>query len=152
PEFAKLTPLYPEEHLRLETTPQNLTQRIIDLVAPIRKGQPGLIVAPPKAGKTIVMQQMANAITTNNPAAHRRVVPVDGRPDGVPDMERSLKRAVLPSTRARPGSDRPIVPELAREGAKRVVELVQDVVVLLDSLTRLSRAYSLAAPASGRIL
>ena len=152
PEFAKLTPLYPEEHLRLETTPQNLTQRIIDLVAPIGKGQRGLIVAPPKAGKTIVMQQMANAITTNNPEVHLMVVLVDERPEEVTDMERTVKGEVIASTFDRPASDHTIVAELAIERAKRLVELGQDVVVLLDSITRLSRAYNLAAPASGRIL
>ncbi len=152
PEFAKLTPLYPEEHLRLETGPQNLTQRIVDLVAPIGKGQRGLIVAPPKAGKTIVMQQMANAITTNNPEVHLMVVLVDERPEEVTDMERTVKGEVIASTFDRPASDHTIVAELAIERAKRLVELGQDVVVLLDSITRLSRAYNLAAPASGRIL
>ncbi|MEE6296690.1 transcription termination factor Rho [Georgenia sp. MJ278] len=152
PEFAKLTPLYPEEHLRLETTATALTPRVIDLVAPIGKGQRGLIVAPPKAGKTIIMQQIANAITTNNPEVHLMVVLVDERPEEVTDMERTVKGEVIASTFDRPATDHTIVAELAIERAKRLVELGQDVVVLLDSLTRLSRAYNLAAPASGRIL
>ena len=153
PEFAKLTPLYPQERLRLEN-PANRRQtpRVIDIVAPIGKGQRGLIVAPPKAGKTIIMQQIANAITTNNPEVHLMVVLVDERPEEVTDMERTVHGEVIASTFDRPASDHTIVAELAIERAKRLVELGQDVVVLLDSLTRLSRAYNLAAPASGRIL
>nr|WP_230685244.1 transcription termination factor Rho [Cellulomonas sp. JZ18] len=152
PEFTKLTPLYPQERLRLETEPGRLTPRVIDIVAPIGKGQRGLIVAPPKAGKTIVMQQIANAITANNPEVHLMVVLVDERPEEVTDMQRTVKGEVIASTFDRPASDHTIVAELAIERAKRLVELGQDVVVLLDSLTRLSRAYNLAAPASGRIL
>ncbi|MBO0922363.1 transcription termination factor Rho [Cellulomonas sp. zg-ZUI222] len=152
PDFTKLTPLYPQERLRLETEPGRLTPRVIDIVAPIGKGQRGLIVAPPKAGKTIVMQQIANAITANNPEVHLMVVLVDERPEEVTDMERTVKGEVIASTFDRPASDHTIVAELAIERAKRLVELGQDVVVLLDSLTRLSRAYNLAAPASGRIL
>ena len=152
PEFTKLTPLYPQERLRLETEPGRLTPRVIDIVAPIGKGQRGLIVAPPKAGKTIVMQQIANAISANNPEVHLMVVLVDERPEEVTDMERTVKGEVIASTFDRPASDHTIVAELAIERAKRLVELGQDVVVLLDSLTRLSRAYNLAAPASGRIL
>ncbi|MGN8246667.1 transcription termination factor Rho [Cellulomonas soli] len=152
PEFTKLTPLYPQERLRLESDPTRLTPRVIDIVAPIGKGQRGLIVAPPKAGKTIIMQQIANAITTNNPEVHLMVVLVDERPEEVTDMERTVKGEVIASTFDRPASDHTIVAELAIERAKRLVELGQDVVVLLDSLTRLSRAYNLAAPASGRIL
>nr|WP_264371871.1 transcription termination factor Rho [Georgenia satyanarayanai] len=152
PEFSKLTPLYPQESLRLETSSSAMTGRIVDLVAPIGKGQRGLIVAPPKAGKTIVMQQMANAITTNNPEVHLMVVLVDERPEEVTDMQRTVKGEVIASTFDRPASDHTIVAELAIERAKRLVELGQDVVVLLDSITRLSRAYNLAAPASGRIL
>jgi len=152
PEFAKLTPLYPQERLRLETTPGQLTSRVVDLVAPIGKGQRGLIVSPPKAGKTIIMQQIANAITANNPDVHLMVVLVDERPEEVTDMERTVKGEVIASTFDRPATDHTIVAELAIERAKRLVELGQDVVVLLDSLTRLSRAYNLAAPASGRIL
>ncbi|MFD6092593.1 transcription termination factor Rho [Oerskovia sp. NPDC060338] len=152
-EFNKLTPLYPQERLRLETGEVGrLTPRVIDIVAPIGKGQRGLIVAPPKAGKTIIMQQIANAITTNNPEVHLMVVLVDERPEEVTDMERTVKGEVIASTFDRPASDHTIVAELAIERAKRLVELGQDVVVLLDSLTRLSRAYNLAAPASGRIL
>lgn len=151
-EFGKLTPLYPQERLRLETEPTKITQRIIDLVAPIGKGQRGLIVAPPKAGKTIVMQQIANAITTNNPEVHLMVVLVDERPEEVTDMQRTVKGEVIASTFDRPAEDHTTVAELAIERAKRLVELGHDVVVLLDSITRLGRAYNLTAPASGRIL
>ena len=152
PEFTKLVPLYPQEQLRLETTPKALTPRVIDLVAPIGKGQRGLIVSPPKAGKTIVLQQIANAISVNNPEAHLMVVLVDERPEEVTDMQRTVKGEVIASTFDRPASDHTTVAELAIERAKRLVELGQDVVVLLDSITRLGRAYNLAAPASGRIL
>jgi transcription termination factor Rho len=151
-EFGKLTPLYPQERLRLETVPEKLTQRIIDLVAPIGKGQRGLIVAPPKAGKTIVLQQIANAITTNNPEVHLMVVLVDERPEEVTDMQRTVKGEVIASTFDRPAEDHTTVAELAIERAKRLVELGHDVVVLLDSITRLGRAYNVSAPASGRIL
>nr|WP_308799731.1 transcription termination factor Rho [Agromyces protaetiae] len=151
-DFQKLTPLYPQDRLRLETEPTKLTQRIIDLVAPIGKGQRGLIVAPPKAGKTIVLQQIANAIATNNPEVHLMVVLVDERPEEVTDMERTVKGEVIASTFDRPAEDHTTVAELAIERAKRLVELGHDVVVLLDSITRLGRAYNLAAPASGRIL
>ncbi|MDN5559599.1 MAG: transcription termination factor Rho [Ruaniaceae bacterium] len=151
-DFAKLTPLYPQEMLRLETSPKALTPRVIDLVSPVGKGQRGLIVAPPKAGKTIVMQQIANAIAVNNPEVHLMVVLVDERPEEVTDMQRMVKGEVIASTFDRPASDHTIVAELAVERAKRLVELGGDVVILLDSLTRLSRAYNLAAPASGRIL
>lgn len=152
PEFSKLTPLYPQDRLRLEHDSVHITPRVIDIVAPIGKGQRGLIVAPPKAGKTIIMQQIANAITANNPEVHLMVVLVDERPEEVTDMERTVKGEVIASTFDRPASDHTMVAELAIERAKRLVELGQDVVVLLDSLTRLSRAYNLAAPASGRIL
>ena len=151
-EFGKLTPLYPQERLRLETAPEKLTQRIIDLVAPIGKGQRGLIVAPPKAGKTIVLQQIANAIATNNPEVHLMVVLVDERPEEVTDMQRTVKGEVIASTFDRPAEDHTTVAELAIERAKRLVELGRDVVVLLDSITRLGRAYNIAAPASGRVL
>ena len=146
-EFCKLTPLYPQERLRLETEPNNLTTRIIDLVAPIGKGQRGLIVSPPKAGKTMVLQAIANAITTNNPECHLMVVLVDERPEEVTDMQRSVKGEVIASTFDRPADDHTTVAELAIERAKRLVELGHDVVVLLDSITRLGRAYNLAAPA-----
>ncbi len=152
PEFSKLTPLYPQDRLRLETEPGNLTTRVIDLVAPIGKGQRGLIVSPPKAGKTMVLQAIANAITVNNPEAHLMVVLVDERPEEVTDMQRSVKGEVIASTFDRPAEDHTIIAELAIERAKRLVELGHDVVVLLDSMTRLGRAYNLAAPASGRIL
>jgi transcription termination factor Rho len=152
PEFTKLTPLYPQERLRLETDPGVLTTRIIDLVAPIGKGQRGLIVAPPKTGKTMIMQAIANAITHNNPETHLMVVLVDERPEEVTDMQRSVKGEVISSTFDRPAEDHTTVAELAIERAKRLVELGHDVVVLLDSITRLGRAYNLAAPASGRIL
>ncbi|WP_260519428.1 transcription termination factor Rho [Propioniciclava sp. MC1595] len=152
PEFNKLTPLYPQERFRLETTPTNMTGRIIDLVAPIGKGQRGLIVSPPKAGKTMVMQAIANAISQNNPEVHLMVVLVDERPEEVTDFQRSVKGEVIASTFDRPADDHTTVAELAIERAKRLVELGHDVVVLLDGITRLSRAYNLAAPASGRIL
>ncbi|MGC0422933.1 transcription termination factor Rho [Embleya sp. AB8] len=151
-DFNKLTPLYPQDRLRLETDSSALTTRIIDLVSPIGKGQRGLIVAPPKAGKTMVLQAIANAITVNNPECHLMVVLVDERPEEVTDMQRSVKGEVISSTFDRPAEDHTIVAELAIERAKRLVELGHDVVVLLDSITRLGRAYNLAAPASGRIL
>jgi transcription termination factor Rho len=151
-EFNKLTPLYPQDRLRLETEPGILTTRVIDLVAPLGKGQRGLIVSPPKAGKTMVLQAIANAISQNNPECHLMVVLVDERPEEVTDMQRSVKGEVIASTFDRPAEDHTIVAELAIERAKRLVELGHDVVVLLDSITRLGRAYNLAAPASGRIL
>jgi len=151
-EFSKLVPLYPQERLRLETEPGVLTTRIIDLISPIGKGQRGLIVSPPKAGKTMVLQAIANAITTNNPECHLMVVLVDERPEEVTDMQRSVKGEVIASTFDRPADDHTTVAELAIERAKRLVELGHDVVVLLDSITRLGRAYNIAAPASGRIL
>jgi len=151
-EFGKLTPLYPTERLRLETESGKLTTRIIDLVSPIGKGQRGLIVSPPKAGKTLVLQAIANAIAKNNPEVHLMVVLVDERPEEVTDMQRTVKGEVIASTFDRPAEDHTTVAELAIERAKRLVELGHDVVVLLDSITRLGRAYNLAAPASGRIL
>lgn len=152
PEFQKLTPLYPQDRLRLETDSNILTTRIIDMVAPIGKGQRGLIVAPPKTGKTMILQAIANAITVNSPECHLMVVLVDERPEEVTDMQRSVKGEVISSTFDRPAEDHTTVAELAIERAKRLVELGHDVVVLLDSITRLGRAYNLAAPASGRIL
>jgi transcription termination factor Rho len=151
-EFGKLTPIYPNERLRLETTPEKLSTRIIDLIAPIGKGQRGLIVAPPKAGKTLILQAIAKAIAVNNPEVHIMVVLVDERPEEVTDMQRSVKGEVIASTFDRPAEDHTTVAELAIERAKRLVELGNDVVVLLDSITRLGRAYNLASPASGRIL
>jgi transcription termination factor Rho len=152
PEFSKLTPLYPQDRLRLETEPGIVSTRVIDLVAPIGKGQRGLIVSPSKAGKTLILQALANAITVNNPETHLMVVLVDERPEEVTDMQRAVKGEVIASTFDRPADDHTTVAELAIERAKRLVELGGDVVVLLDSITRLGRAYNLAAPASGRIL
>jgi len=152
PDFSKLTPLYPNQRLRLETTPDRLTTRVIDLIMPIGKGQRALIVSPPKAGKTTILQDIANAITQNNPECHLMVVLVDERPEEVTDMTRSVKGEVIASTFDRPPSDHTSVAELAIERAKRLVEQGKDVVVLLDSITRLGRAYNNASPASGRIL
>jgi transcription termination factor Rho len=151
-EFNKLVPLYPSERLRLETDPKKVGPRVIDLVAPIGKGQRGLIVSPPKAGKTLILQAIANAITINNPEVHLMMVLVDERPEEVTDMQRTVKGEVIASTFDRPADDHTTVAELAIERAKRLVEMGMDVVVLLDSMTRLGRAYNLAAPASGRIL
>jgi transcription termination factor Rho len=152
PDFGKLTPLYPNERLRLETSTDQLTTRVIDLIMPVGKGQRALIVSPPKAGKTTILQDIANAITRNNPECHLMVVLVDERPEEVTDMQRSVKGEVIASTFDRPPSDHTSVAELAIERAKRLVEQGKDVVVLLDSITRLGRAYNNASPASGRIL
>ncbi len=151
-EFSKLTPLYPTDRLRMETVPGNLIGRVIDIAAPIGKGQRGLIVSPAKAGKTMIMKSIANSITTNNPECHLMVVLVDERPEEVTDFERSVKGEVISSTFDRPAADHTTVAELAIERAKRLVELGHDVVLLLDGITRLGRAYNLSAPASGRIL
>ncbi|WP_396288625.1 transcription termination factor Rho [Curtobacterium sp. KT1] len=151
-DFSDLTPLYPNERLRLETEPGKLSTRIIDLVSPIGKGQRGLIVSPPKAGKTVVLQAIANAVAKNNPEAHLMVVLVDERPEEVTDMQRTVKGEVIASTFDRPAEDHTTVAELAIERAKRLVELGHDVVLLLDSITRLGRAYNLSTPASGRVL
>ena len=152
PEFAKLTPLYPQERLKLETTPSQVIGRIIDLVAPVGKGQRGLIVSPSKAGKTMIMQAIANAISTNNPEVKLMVVLVDERPEEVTDFQRAVQGEVIASTFDRPADDHTTVAELAIERAKRLVEMGHDVVILLDGITRLGRAYNIAAPASGRIL
>ncbi|HUO37007.1 MAG TPA: transcription termination factor Rho [Mycobacterium sp.] len=152
PEFGKLTPLYPNQRLRLETSTERLTTRVIDLIMPIGKGQRALIVSPPKAGKTTILKDIANAVTRNNPECHLMVVLVDERPEEVTDMQRSVKGEVIASTFDRPPSDHTSVAELAIERAKRLVEQGKDVVVLLDSITRLGRAYNNASPASGRIL
>jgi transcription termination factor Rho len=152
PDFTKLTPLYPNERLRLETSSEKLTTRVIDLIMPVGKGQRALIVSPPKAGKTTILQDIANAITRNNPECHLMVVLVDERPEEVTDMQRSVKGEVIASTFDRPPSDHTQAAELAIERAKRLVEQGKDVVVLLDSITRLGRAYNNASPASGRIL
>src|SRR5207248_4719075 len=151
-EFTKLTPLYPQERLRLETEPHILTTRVIDLVMPIGKGQRALIVSPPKAGKTMVLQAIANAIIRNNPECHLMVVLVDERPEEVTDMQRTVKGEVIHSTFDHPADDHTTVAELAIERAKRLVEMGHDVVILLDNITRLGRAYNNSAPASGRIL
>ena len=152
PDFAKLTPLYPQQRLRLETDAAGMTGRIIDMISPIGKGQRGLIVSPPKAGKTMVMQAIANAITDNNPEVHLMVVLVDERPEEVTDFQRTTSGEVIASTFDRPAEDHTTISELAIERAKRLVEMGKDVVILLDGITRLGRAYNLAAPASGRIL
>jgi transcription termination factor Rho len=152
PEFSKLVPLYPQDRLRLETDPNNMTTRIIDLICPIGKGQRGLIVSPPKAGKTMILQSIANAITKNNPECHLMVVLVDERPEEVTDMQRTVKGEVIHSTFDHPADDHTTVAELAIERAKRLVEMGHDVVILLDNITRLGRAYNNSAPASGRIL
>jgi transcription termination factor Rho len=154
PWFDKLTPLYPEERIRMEVTdqPNEIAQRIIDLVAPIGKGQRGMIVSPPKAGKTTVMKQIANSIRANSPECHLIVLLVDERPEEVTDMQRSVDGEIVYSTFDRPSDDHIQVTELTLDRAKRMVELGRDVVILLDGITRLSRAYNLATPASGRIL
>src|SRR5699024_2679603 len=152
PDFGKLTPLYPNKRLRLETEKNIISTRVIDLIMPIGKGHGALIVSPPKAGKTTVLQNIANAIAVNNPECHLMVVLVDERPEEVTDMQRSVKGEVLASTFDRPPSDHTQVAELGIERAKRLVEMGQDVVVLLDSITRLGRAYNISSPASGRIL
>jgi len=152
PEFYDLTPLFPQERLRLETDASNLTARVIDLVMPLGKGQRALIVAPPKAGKTMILQNIANAISRNNPEVHLMVLLVDERPEEVTDMQRSVKGEVIASTFDRPPSDHKAAAELAVERAKRLVERGQDVVILLDNITRLGRAYNNDSPASGRIL
>ena len=152
--FANLTPLFPDMRLRLEVDGQSnhILPRIVDIIAPIGKGQRGLIVSPPKAGKTTVLKEIANSITANNPECHLMVVLVDERPEEVTDMQRSVKGEVIYSTFDRPAEEHTQVSELAIERAKRLVEMGTDVVILLDSITRLARAHNLATPASGRIL
>jgi transcription termination factor Rho len=153
PEFKDLTPLFPNERMRLEAGEASpVAMRIVDMMAPIGKGQRGLIVSPPKAGKTMILKQLAHAIETNNPEVHLMVVLVDERPEEVTDFERSTRGEVISSTFDRPAEDHTQVAELTIERAKRLVERGRDVVILLDSITRLGRAYNLAAPASGRIL
>jgi transcription termination factor Rho len=152
PRFVDLTPVYPDERLRMEHGPQFMTARTIDMVAPIGKGQRGLIVSPPKAGKTTVLKDIAAAITANNPEVHLMCLLVDERPEEVTDMERSIHGEVLSSTFDMPADNHIAVAELVMERAKRLVEGGSDVVILLDSITRLARAYNLAQPASGRIL
>jgi transcription termination factor Rho len=152
PDFYELTALYPQERLRLETDQQTVITRVIDLVMPIGKGQRALIVAPPRAGKTIILQQIANAISRNNPEARLMVVLVDERPEEVTDMSRSVNGEVVAATFDRPPQEHAALAELAIERAKRLVEQGEDVVVLLDSITRLGRAYNLLAPGRGRTL
>ena len=154
PRFADLVPLYPQDRLTLEQAenPKNITARIVDLIAPIGKGQRGMIVSPPKAGKTTVMKEIANSVRTNNPETHLIVLLVDERPEEVTDMQRSVDGEVVYSTFDRPSDDHIQVTELTLERAKRLVEMGKDVLILLDGITRLSRAYNLATPASGRIL
>ena len=154
PDFNKLTPLFPDERLILEIadSPDKILPRIMDLITPIGKGQRGLIVSPPKAGKTTILKEIANSITLNNPEVHLMVVLVDERPEEVTDMQRSVKGEVVYSTFDRPPEEHTQVSKLAIERAKRLVEEGKDVVILLDSITRLARAHNLAAPASGRIL
>jgi len=152
--FEDLTPLFPDEKLTLEQpgTSENLTARIVDLISPIGKGQRGLIVSPPKAGKTTVMKQIAHSIEANNPDVHLMVLLVDERPEEVTDMRRSVQGEVIASTFDRPSDEHTHVAELAIERAKRLVELGKDVVIILDGITRLARAYNISAPASGRIM
>ena len=154
PRFEDLTPLFPDERLRLEVDddPGNMTARIVDLLCPIGKGQRGLIVSPPKAGKTTVMKQIARSIETNNPDVHLMVLLVDERPEEVTDMRRWVKGEVVWSTFDRPSDEHTQVAELSIERAKRLVEGGGDVVIILDGITRLARAYNLAAPATGRIM
>ncbi|MGZ5848827.1 MAG: transcription termination factor Rho [Ramlibacter sp.] len=152
PDFAALTPLYPQQRLRLESPAGSPTARIIDIVSPIGKGQRGLIVSPPKAGKTMVLQAIAAAIAANHPDVHLMVVLVGERPEEVTDLRRSVHGEVIYSTFDQPAADHIMVAELAIERAKRLVELGGDVVVLLDSITRLGRAYNLGAPSNSRIL
>ncbi|HXR54948.1 MAG TPA: transcription termination factor Rho, partial [Acidimicrobiales bacterium] len=153
PKFEDLTPLFPDEKLRLETTGSaELTTRIIDLLSPIGKGQRGMIVSPPKAGKTTILKQIAHSIEANNPEVHLIVLLVDERPEEVTDMRRSVKGEVVASTFDRPSDEHTAIAELTIDRAKRLVELGRDVVIVLDGITRLARAYNLAQPASGRIM
>jgi transcription termination factor Rho len=153
PRFEDLTPLFPDEKLRLETTgPAEVTTRIIDLLSPIGKGQRGMIVSPPKAGKTTILKQIAHSIEANNPEVHLIVLLVDERPEEVTDMRRSVRGDVVASTFDRPSDEHTAISELTIERAKRLVELGKDVVIVLDGITRLARAYNLAQPATGRIM
>ena len=153
PRFEDLTPLFPDERLRLETTAAaEVTTRIIDLLSPIGKGQRGMIVSPPKAGKTTILKQIAHSIEANNPEVHLIVLLVDERPEEVTDMRRSVKGEVVASTFDRPSDEHTAIAELTIDRAKRLVELGRDVVIVLDGITRLARAYNLAQPASGRIM
>jgi len=150
--FDNLTPLYPEEKLTLETTPDNMPMRVIELVAPIGKGQRGLIVAPPRTGKTMLLQNIANSIAENHPEVYLIVLLIDERPEEVTDMQRSVKGEVISSTFDEPATRHVQVAEMVIEKAKRLVEHKRDVVILLDSITRLARAYNTVLPPSGKIL
>jgi transcription termination factor Rho len=150
--FENLTPLYPQEHIRLEADPENLSTRVMDMMTPLGKGQRGLIVAPPRTGKTMLMQSIANAITINHPEVYLIVLLIDERPEEVTDMQRSVKGEVIASTFDEPAQRHVQVAEMVIEKAKRLVEHRKDVVILLDSITRLARAYNTVAPTSGKIL
>ena len=152
PHFDALTPIFPQEQLKLESDPKNVTQRLIDLVSPIGKGQRGLIVSPPKAGKTTILKQIANGITANHPEVHIMAVLVGERPEEVTDFRRSVDAEVVASTFDEPVEDHTTVAEMALNRAKRLVEGGRDVCIVLDSITRLTRAYNLAVPPSGRTL
>ena len=154
PKFENLTPLFPDEKLSLEVPgdPANVTARIVDLVSPIGKGQRGMIVSPPKAGKTTILKQIAHSIEANNPEVHLMILLVDERPEEVTDWRRSVKGEVIASTFDRPSDEHTQVAELAIERAKRLLEAGRDVVIVLDGITRLARAYNLAQPATGRIM
>src|SRR5207302_1897144 len=154
PRFEELTPLFPDKKLRIEVPGDtaNMTARIVDLLSPIGKGQRGLIVSPPKAGKTTVLKQIAHSIEANNPEVALMVLLVDERPEEVTDMRRSVNGEVIASTFDRPSDEHTQVAELTLERARRLVEMGRDVVIVLDGITRLARAYNLAAPASGRIM
>jgi transcription termination factor Rho len=150
--FENLTPLYPQEHIRLEADPENLSTRVMDLMTPLGKGQRGLIVAPPRTGKTMLLQAIANAITTNHPEVYLIVLLIDERPEEVTDMQRSVKGEVVSSTFDEPAQRHVQVAEMVIEKAKRLVEHQKDVVILLDSITRLARAYNTIVPTSGKVL
>jgi transcription termination factor Rho len=150
--FENLTPLYPEEIIKLETTPNEISTRTIDMLAPIGKGQRGLIVAQPKTGKTILLQKIANAISTNDPSIHLLILLIDERPEEVTDMARNVEAEVVASTFDEPATRHVQVAEMVIEKAKRCVESGEDVVILLDSITRLARAYNTVIPHSGKIL
>jgi len=152
PHFDDLTPIYPNQRLRLETTPDEITTRLIDIIAPLGLGQRGMIVAPPKAGKTTILKQLANAITANNPDVELIVLLIDERPEEVTDMERSVDGEVISSTFDLPPDNHVRVADIVLERAKRLVESGKDVVILLDSITRLARAHNLVVPPSGRTL
>ncbi len=150
--YDNLTPLYPHERIQLETTRENLSARVMDIFTPIGKGQRGLIVSPPRAGKTMILQNLANSISTNHPEIYLIVLLIDERPEEVTDMERSVKGEVISSTFDEPASRHVQVAEIVMEKAKRLVEHKKDVVILLDSITRLARAYNTIVPSSGKVL